>query len=181
MRAARVALAVACLAGCAQATDVQKQTAALTQAGNVATRQIAQRRYDTKDEMLLLGAGASVLQDLGFLIEETSAGSGMLMATKHRDAVEAGQVAGQMLLVLLLAAGGSHYDPVYERDQLIRVSLTTRPTPDGSGTLVRANFQRLIWNNKSQRSRVETIADPAIYREFFEKMNQATFLQGQDI
>lgn len=181
MRAILVAAVAASLAGCAQQTDIQKQTSALTPTGNVVTRQIAERRYATKDETLLLGAGAAVLQDLGFLIEETSVGSGMILATKHRDAVEAKQVTGQVLLVLLAAAGGSHYDPVYEQDQRIRVSLTVRPTPDGTAMLVRANIQRLIWNNKSQLSRVETIDDPNIYREFFEKLNQATFLQAQDI
>ena len=54
----------------------------------------------------------------------------MLVASKQRDATEAGQVAGQMLLVMLAAAAKTHYDPVYEREQRIRVSLTTRPTPD---------------------------------------------------
>jgi len=172
---------MAVLAGCAGQTAGERQALALTSTQTVAGRQLSQRRYQTTDEALLLQAGAGVLQDLGFTIDETSPGSGMLVASKQRDATEAGQVAGQMLLVMLAAAAKTHYDPVYEREQRIRVSLTIRPTPDHTGLLARATFQRVIWNNRNQVSRLETIDDPQIYKEFFERLNQSTFLQAQDI
>ena len=168
-------------AGCEPGPALEQQTAALTGRQTVADRQLSQRRYDTRDEVLLLQAGASVLQDLGFQIDQTSPGSGMLLASKDRGAIESGQVAGQMLLALLAAASKTRYDPTYDRDQTIRVSLTTRPAPDQRAILVRVKFQRNVRTNRGTTSQLETIEDARIYQEFFDKLSQATFLQAQDI
>ena len=180
-RLAAMALMTVLAPGCAQQTAVERQTEALTARQTVAGRQLSQRRFDTTDENRLLQASVAVLQDLGFLLEETAAGSGFVVASKQRDAVETGQVATQMLLVLLAAAAGTRADPVWERDQKIRVSVSTRPSPDHAATLARVTFQRAIWNTKNQLSRTETISEPRIYQEFFDKLSQATFLQAHDI
>ena len=174
-------LASLLLLGCAQQNSVERQAQALTSNQTVAARQLSQKRFDTRDEGVLLQASVSVLQDLGFLLDEASSGSGFIQASKDRDAVETGQVATQMILVILAAAAGARADPVWERNQKIRVSVSTRPSSDRTATLARVNFQRVIWNTKNQLSRVETIADAQIYREFFDKLSQATFLQAHDI
>lgn len=174
-------LAASLTPGCVQQTAVERQTQALTSRQTVAERQLGQRRFDTKDEAFLLQASVGVLQDLGFLLDEAATGSGFILASKERDAVESGQVAAQVLLVMLAAAAGSHVDPVWERNQRIRVSVSTRPSSDRGATLARVTFQRAVWNTKNQVSRVETIADPHIYQEFFDKLSQAAFLQAHDI
>ena len=180
----RLALAVLCAgiaSGCAQQTAVERQTAALTSRQTIAERQLSQRRFDTNDEKVLLQASIGVLQDFGFLIEETASGSGLVQASKQRDAVETGQVATQMLLVMLAAVAGSRVDPVWERDQKIRVSVVTRPTSDRTSTIARVTFQRAVWNTKNQLTRIETIEEPKIYQEFFDKLSQTAFLQAHDI
>src|SRR5258708_10843313 len=89
------------LAACQQST-VEQQKAALTLApDSMAHRQMQMRRFDTKDEGLMTSASAGVLQDLGFTLEESSVSTGLLVASKDRDAVELGQVAGQLFLAAL--------------------------------------------------------------------------------
>lgn len=169
------------LAGCQQhaADQQQRATMALTQNDTLAQRQMQARRFDTKDEVVILSASAAVLQDLGFNIEETSQKTGLLMASKNRSAEEAGQIAGQLLLAGLIAGMGGRADPVWERDQKIRVSVATKPLREG--TAVRVTFQRVIWNTKNQISRVESIDDPLIYQEFFDKLAQSVFLEAHEI
>jgi hypothetical protein len=129
----------------------------------------------------MLAAAAGLLQDLGFTIEETSAKAGLIVASKDRDAVEAQQVAGQIIIAALVAALGGRADPVWDKDQKIRVSVATRPAAGVSGTIVRVTFQRIIRNTKLQVSKVETIEEPLIYQQFFDKLSQSVFLEAHQI
>jgi len=56
------------LPSCVQQTAIERQTQALTSMQTVSERQLGQRRFETKDEQLLLTASIGVLQDLGFFI-----------------------------------------------------------------------------------------------------------------
>lgn len=184
MRAAALVLAFSlALTGC-KTTDSspQAQTAALTlSADSLAQRQMQMRRFDTKDESSIMNASAGVLQDLGFLIVEAQPKAGLITASKSRDAVEAGQVTNQVVLTVLLAVLGVKYDPIYETDQKIRISVITRPSADKEATTVRVMFQRIIWNNQRKVSRVETINDAVIYQEFFNKLSESVFLEAHEI
>ena len=122
---------------------------------------------------------AAVLQDIGFTLEESSTEMGLLMASKDRDAVEAQQVAAQIFLAAIVAALGGRSDPVWEKNQKIRISIATRPV--NSSVVVRATVQRVIWNTKNQLSRIETIEDPQIYMQFFDKLSLAVFLEAHKI
>ncbi|MBS4044762.1 MAG: hypothetical protein KG075_00360 [Alphaproteobacteria bacterium] len=168
------------LAGCQQhaADQQQRATLALT-SDTLAQRQYTTRRFETKDEVSIMAASAGVLQDLGFNIDETSRATGLLVASKNRDAVEAGQVTGQIFLAALVAAMGGRADPVWERDQKIRISVVTKPAREAM--VVRVTIQRLIWNTKNQISRVESIDDPVIYQQFFDKLAQSVFLEAHEI
>jgi len=169
------------LAGCQRPSVAQETSALSPGTGNTVLREQQTRRFDTTNDALLLSAAASVLQDLGFTIDETTPGAGLLVASKDRDAVEAQQVAGQLLLAILVAAAGGRADPVWEKQQKIRVSIVTRLSEDHHATIARVLFQRVIWNTKNQITRVETIESPKIYQGFFEKLSQATFLTAHDI
>ncbi len=169
------------LPACQQHTAEQQQRATLALTANdaLAQRQTQARRFDTKDEILILSASAAVLQDLGFNIDETSQQTGLLVASKNRSAEEAGQIAGQLLLAGLITGLGGKADPVWERDQKIRVSIATKKVREA--TVVRVTIQRLIWNTKNQIARVESIDDPLIYQEFFDKLAQSIFLEAHEI
>lgn len=168
------------LFGCQPQRQTELHSAGLTlSAESLANRQAQSRRFDTADEAFILGAATGVLQDLGFGIDESSGSTGMLVASKERDAIESGQVAGQLLLAGLVAAMGGRADPVWEKDQKIRISVITRTV--SQSTVVRVIFQRVIWNTKNQVSRVETISDPLIYQTFFDRLAQSVFLEANQI
>lgn len=144
-------------------------------------RQLQTRRIDSIGEKELLSAAAGVLQDLGFNIDESETRLGVIVASKDRSAVTRSQVVGAVLLALL---GSSH--PI-DKTQKIRVSLVTRPAISSDRTaltdshLLRITIQRLVWNTQGQVTRIESIEEPAIYQEFFERLSKSVFLEVQQI
>lgn len=173
-----LAVLVLALGACAP-NHLEQSTAALTlSADSSAQRQAQSRRFDTKDELLVQQAAAGVMQDLGFTIKETSAKSGLLMGDKDRDAMETGQVATQMFFAVVIAAMGGKADPRYDQTQKIRVSVVSQPSADKAAMHVRVTFQRVVWDNKNNVSKIETIDDPKIYQGFFDKLSQSLFLEA---
>ena len=141
----------------------------------LADRQLQTRKFDLKDEKALILAGAGVLQDMGYAIDESETKLGVVVGSKNRDATSGAQVAGAVVLALL--GGGS--TPI-DKTQLIRASLITR-TSDSGSILLRVTFQRTVWNTQNEITKIEAIKDPVIYKEFFEKLSKSAFLEAQEI
>lgn len=160
------------LAACVQ--TVPKEALQLNEE-SLGLRQLQTRAFNTSNESNLLTAGAGVLQDLGFSIDESETHLGVIVGSKDRDAVEAGQVAGAILVAALTGVAV----PIDEK-QKIRASLVTRPTGK-ERTNFRVTFQRVVWNTNGQISKTESIEDPKIYQEFFEKLSKAVFLEANQI
>ena len=132
-------------------------------------RQLQTRSFETSNEKKLLTAGAGVLQDLGYNIDESETGLGVIVGSKDRDATEAGQI------VLSVFFGG----PI-DKNQKIRASLVTHPA--GKKTIkLRVTFQRIVWNTEGQVSKTQSIEDPKIYQKFFDKLSKAVFLEAHKI
>lgn len=139
-------------------------------------RQLQTRRFETMDEGLLLSASAGVLQDLGFTIDSAETDAGLIFATKDRDATEAGQVAGAIVMAVLFGVM-----PAIDRNQKFRVSLVTRPLPQYGATAVRVTFQRMVWNTQGQVTTIEGLNEPELYQEFFERLSQSVFLTAHEV
>ena len=137
-------------------------------------RQLQTRSFNSKDEAKLLTSGASVLQDLGFSIDESETKLGVIVGSKDRGAVEAGQVAGAVVVAVLFGVSM----PI-DKNQKIRAALVTRP--NGGKTNLRVTLQRVIWNTQGQISRTESIEDAKIYQEFFEKLSKSVFLEANQV
>ena len=123
----------------------------------------------------MLSACAGVLQDLGFAIDESAPQAGLLVASKDRDAVESGQVFMSLLLASITGVSLP-----WDYEQKIRVSIVAKPDLEKS-TLMRVTFQRVVIDNSGRASKVETINEPKIYQEFFDKLSQSIFLEGHDL
>ncbi len=165
---------LACFFVAACAPTVPKEALELTQE-SLQQRQLQTRRFETTDEKKILIAGAQVLQDLGFSLEESSAEVGVVVGSKNRDATETGQVVGAVVVALL--AGVTM--PI-DKEQKIRVSLVTHPV-NAHETAVRVTFQRIVWNTQGHVSTTEALTAPELYKEFFEKLSQSVFLTAQNI
>lgn len=145
-------------------------------------RSVQSRRFDTLDEHLLLQAVAGVLQDLGFQIEESRPRIGLIMGSKDRSAIEAAQVAGQILLALLAGAAGSRqHRVIMDRDQRIRIAVVVRRAPNQPSLVARATMQRVVVNTENQMSRIETLDDVRLYQEFFNMLSQSVFLTAHEV
>ncbi len=162
------------VAGCQQ--KIPKEALQLTPE-SLAQRQAQTRRFDTSDEAMLLSASAAVLQDLGFNLDESETKLGLVVASKDRDATEAGQVIGAILIAALIGA----YVPI-DKTQKIRASLVTKPFGEtGDQMSVRITFQRIIWNDQGQVSKTEALTEPELYQEFFSKLSKSVFLEAHEI
>lgn len=143
---------------------------------SLADRQLQTRLFETNDEAMLLSASAALLQDLGFTLDESESGLGVIVASKDRDATEAGQVV--MAVVLALLGANVPIDEV----QKLRASVVTKPVgEDGRRIAVRVTFQRIVWNNRGQISKQERLNEPEFYQEFFSKLSKAVFLEAHEI
>ena len=150
-------------------------------ASTVSLRSLQTRRFDTLDERRLMSAATQTLQDLGFTVSESSLDAGVLVGSKQRDAEEAGQVAGQVVLSLLAALGGSYHNPTWDKEQTIVVTLVTTPIQNSKQVEARVSFDRRLTNNHGQLWRTELVLDAPIYREFFDKLAKGVFLEAHKI
>ncbi len=137
-------------------------------------RQLSTRVFDTTDEPNILTAAAGLLQDLGFAIDRGETNLGLIVASKDRSAVEGGQVAGKVVMAILFRA-----DVSIDQNQKFRASVVTHPS--NGQVAVRVTFQRIVWNDRGQVSKLQLIEDPEVYQEFFEKLSKAVFLEANKI
>ena len=166
-------LCVLVLTGCAS----MPEDAFKLSATSLEDRQMQSRKFSTLDDKLLLSSGASVLQDLGYNIDESNTGLGVLTASKQADAKKAGQIIGAVLVALVTGS----IAPT-DHKQKIRVCLVLQESlDDPDSSVARITIQRIIWNNQGQISRVESINAPEIYQAFFDKLSKATFLEANQI
>ena len=133
-----------------------------------------------KEEDLLI-ASSNALQDLGFNLDNSETKLGVLTASKKRDATDGGEVAAAIFIALL--GGGA---TAISKDQTIRVALVIRPVNDSNGKamvdsqFVRVSFQRVV--RKSDNSTFsETLRDDQLFKDFYERVSKAVFLEAQKI
>ena len=149
-----------------------------------AQHQMQTRKYETNDEAKILAACAGLLQDMGFNLDESETKLGVITSSKMRSAVDAGQQVAAVLLGILVGA------PMpTDKEQRMRACVVTRPAGKyGEHSpvtvryiLVRVTFQRIVWNTQGQVTKSESLTDPKIYQEFFDKLSKAIFLEAQEI
>ena len=165
-------LVAAALTGCAP--KIPKEALQL-RPESFALRQLQTKRFDTKDEMTLIQAGASLLQDMGFQLDETETDLGVIVGSKANDATEAGQVVGAVVFTVLFGQSMA-----IDKEEKVRAALVTRPVSDTETTL-RVTFQRMVWNNRGELWKIESLEDPELYQGFFSKLSKAVFLTANDI
>ncbi len=174
LSALALVLSMFLFAGCAP--QIPKEALTLSPQ-TIEFRQIQTRYFDTNDEKLILSSCSSVLQDLGFNLDESETDLGVLVASKQRDATSVGQIVGSIFMALLTGVP----TPV-DDEQTIRVCLVTCPCGENFERIsVRVTFQRIVINTQGQVSRREGVVDAKIYQEFFNKLSQSVFLEAHEI
>lgn len=140
-------------------------------------RQLQSRRFETNDEKKLLAACSSLLQDTSFNLDESETDLGLIVGSKDRSAVSAGQVCASVVVAALFGV----YMPT-DKNQKMRACVVTRPIGvNEENTIVRVTFQRIVWNTQGQITKREGLVDPEMYQCFFEKLSKAVFLEANEI
>ena len=156
------------------ATQVPREALTLSPE-SLADRQLQTRIFYTNDEMKLLTASAALLQDLGFTIDTSEVGCGVIVSSRHRDVMDTGEVVLSVALAVLLGV----YRPV-DRNQKVMASLVTKPVDD-KRIAVRITFQHIVWNTQNQITKRERVNEAEIYQEFFSKLSKSVFLTAHEI
>jgi hypothetical protein len=134
-------------------------------------------RLKLRDEVALLSEVTQVLQDLGYTVEESAPELGVLAGSKERDATEAGQVAAQIAVTVGLALLGVRYQPIWDKDQLIRVTVSTLPQPAQGDVRLRVSFERIVVNNPGQ-ARAEMLDGAEFSHGFFQQVRSGLATRG---
>ena len=166
---------VVCLAAC-MAKNVPEEALAL-KPESLQQRQVQTRRFETADEARILAACASLLQDIGFSIDETEIKLGVLTASKDRSAQDGKQIAAAVVLMVLLGV------PIpIDTSQTMTACVVTRPIgEDRKYYAVRVTFRRVVYDERGLVSKMEPLTDPRMYQGFFEKLSKALFLEAHEI
>ncbi|MDW7708876.1 MAG: hypothetical protein SCH98_00265 [Deferrisomatales bacterium] len=141
----------------------------------MADRQVQTRTFDTSDEAKILEASAAVLQDLGYTIDASEVPCGVIVCSRDRDVTNPGEVVGKVLLAALVGTPAT-----WNKRQKVVASLVTRPLGENR-IAVRITFQHMVWNTQNQMTKNETIKEPAVYQEFFERLSKSVFLAAHDL
>ncbi len=146
-------------------------------AASLDTRQLQTRRFAEIDEVQLLAACAGVLQDLGFILDESEVELGLIVASKRKTAIDHGLHQFTKLLEIF-----TDVDIPVDKEQRIRASLVSWPVPGANDEyFVRVTFQRIVWNTENDISKQHSLADPIIYQHFFDRLSKSVFLEAHSI
>jgi hypothetical protein len=157
--------------------DVSAEDVLKLEAESMAQRQLQTRKYSTTAEDKIINACINVLQDSGFTVENTDAKLGTILASKQREAVESGQVAGALIIAVIFGVT----IPI-DKNQSMFASIVVSPAAsEKNASLVRITFSRLVWNDRGAVSKAERLEDPEVYQTFFTKLSKGLFLEAQSI
>ena len=143
--------------------------------------------FEGVEEAEILAASVALIQDMEYNIDEIERPLGVLTASKVVDADSAMQKAGLLALdigMILLAAlsgsggGGSAWATA---DDEIALSLTMVVTPSltKENTFTsRITLQRTLYDQSEQIKERGVIEDPEVYRQMYDKLSKAVFLEG---
>jgi hypothetical protein len=159
--------------------------------GSEKDRELQTRHFEGIKETELLAAGAGVVQDLGFTLDESESKLGLITASRRltsRRPLNGREVMGGLawtVLVPYLGAPSLAYSAAIgiKEPQLVRITLVTCTVGGtASAATVRVTAQRVVYADESQVKikSVEPLNDPAFYQEFFNRLSKSVFLEGQE-
>lgn len=158
-------------------------------------RVLQTRKYEGISEADLLSASTGVIQDLGFIIDESETNLGLIVGSKNRDAPpDATQRTWQVLVttasifvaVMAIFVGKDDVDiyvPPVDDHQKLWASIVIRPTSEDHDKIhyVRVTFQRIVWNTDKEIDRMQSLDEPEMYQKFFNLLSKSVFLEGGKI
>lgn len=141
-------------------------------------RQLQTRYYETDKYLEVFSAGLSVMQDLGFNIDEINKELGVITASKTRDATNTAQ---QVAAIVGLLFAGMYNPHGVNHIQKIHATLVVVPKKDEKRVYTRLTMMRVVISQAGSATELSTIKDVKVYQDFFDKLSKAVFLEGNKI
>jgi hypothetical protein len=155
----------------------------------LAQRQLQTRQYEFADEEQVLRACTALLQDMGFQIDEGASRLGVVLGSKMRDmnSLTPEERAGVALAALGLLAGGYTaplalllVDKMSAQPVRIDVGVFTRTTGEGGKRVaVRIVFRETAYKD-GRPALPQIVKDETLYREAFDRLSKALFLEARE-
>lgn len=146
-------------------------------------RSIQTRTFAVASESVILRASVAALQDMEFNIDEIQKSLGVISASKEMDADSMSHEVSAIIMDLFCGFGGGGGCGAYSNTvdkHAIAMTMVVLPSLARKNEFVtRITLQRTIVSKAGQPLRFETIDDPAIYQEIFDKVSKAVFLEGE--
>lgn len=137
-------------------------------------RQMQTKVFETNDKAMIMRAMLNILQDEGFIINNANPLLGFISAVKEFDSKDKNIDTEKEFGV---SKGRLSWTGV----AVASVDATSNVSEYGSNIRVRVNFKRKMMNAYGSPVSIEEIDNPEYYRNFFEKVDKAVFLQKQKI
>jgi len=134
------------------------------------------RSFDAEDSKGIILSCISVLQDMGYAIEETNYNLAVVKGTKEAEAVVASQVAMGIASSILLGQTTAIDD-----DQIITASIVVYHSEKENNYYVRAIFAQEIFKTNGMRGKSIAIEEEDIYSLFFQKLSKSVFLETNEV
>ena len=171
-------MAVTLLSACLP-PEIPKEALVLTQE-NPARLKLQSRRFETKDERALLSATSAVLKDLGFTIDQKSTELGLIVGSKKEEPYNLGGMATSAAVAVISSALSIPTTIPYSKERLIRASVATGRGENGNNTTVRFTLQLVVWDTEGKVAKSELLEEPAMYRDFFDKLAKAASVEAHE-
>ena len=156
------------LVGCQ--TGVPKEALMLSPE-SIADRQLQTRVFETNDEMKLLAASAAVLQDLGFSIDQSESGCGVIVSSRDTTAAEAAELMSSRLFIFMMG----------HKQVRFFASLVTKPLYS-KRIAVRITFKlAIVDKDRLKGFAAHKIIAPELYQSFFSELSKSVFLVAHEI
>ena len=134
-------------------------------------REMQTHDIDTDDVKMVMKAMVHVLQDEGFTIQNANVDLGLLTAAKDSD------IENHNNRVMLQMMMGN--DARWDKRETVEASANV--SSFGKQTRVRVSFQRRVFDNIGNVSRVEQVLEAARYQSFFSKLSKSLFIEKEGI
>lgn len=142
----------------------------------VAVKNMQTRTFNVESSKIIILSCVSVLQDMGYLIEETNYNLGVVKGTKEAEAVQASQVTLNVASAILLGQINAIDD-----EQKITASVVIYDSDNKGEYYVRALFAQEVFKTNGFKSKSIAIEDKDIYSLFFQKLSKSVFLENNEL
>jgi hypothetical protein len=180
MRPRWIALIVFAALSACMPKEIPKETLQFA-AESPARRRLESRSFAGADETKLLSAGAAVLKEIGFTVDNKVDELGFVAASKQGSAYNVGEIAASAATAVISQATGIGASLPFSKNQSLRAALIARPGESEGAVVVRVTLQRVVWDTEGKVSKSELLSDPSVYADFFAKLSKAAGLEAHEL